>query len=174
MSKKIFVNVMSKSSIQNAARLCFQYQAKLEARLTDFVEALADVGIKVIELTMSAVPPFDVGSYYVDLTLQQNGNTIVGRLKLHGDQVAFIEFSAGITYGSAPGTYPLPSGSEMGYGTYHPGSRNATNPNGWYYRTDDGALQHTLGTAAHMPMYKADMKMREDVERIAKRIFATI
>ena len=126
---------------------------------------------------LAVVPRVDqeVGDYTVfksRLIFPSGGHYGEMSVHLQSEKVLFIEFSAGITYGT--NTYPLPSGSGYGMGTYNPSSSNWSNPKGWYYKDESSpqanekGLVHTYGNPAYMPMYRAREAMALKVWQIAR------
>ena len=157
---------LSSDSLFKAAKAVQEYKNSLNRKVDEFVERLADIGVETISATLSDIPQEEK-----DTDSPQVGHTAVsgGRIEVYlsGTQVLFIEFSAGITFGS--NNYPLPSGASYGAGTY-PGKWHWDDPGGWWYRKD-GESHHTYGNKAYMPMYNADAQMRQQIERIAKEVF---
>lgn len=86
-----------------------------------------------------------------------------------GGSVFFIEFGAGVYYnGSEPYPEPRPAGI-VGIGEYGKGKGKQ---NAWGFYDDSGDLVVTRGNPAAMPMYHASRVMFQDVERIAREVFA--
>ena len=104
------------------------YISNLETNCETFVQRLSQEGLLVVEATMASIPNdhphYKAGDYTVSLTTTQDGDTYKAVISLTGDKVMFVEFSAGITYGEAPGSYPLDAGKAYGYGTYGKGNGN--------------------------------------------------
>lgn len=86
-------------------------------------------------------------------------------LRCQSTNILFFEFGAGITYGNG---HPWDAEFGMGAGTY-PGKGYWNNPDGWYYRDSTGK-HHTYGNAPHMPFYKADKVMREELLTVAREV----
>ena len=149
MSKRTIKCNLSGKSIRNAIKELKNYENNLQRKNQIFVQKLADAGILVIRETMESI----VGA----------------SIRLTGDKVLFLEFSAGITYGTD--TYPLPSGSEYGIGTY-PGQTHAYDPNGWWYIDESGNKHHSYGNRAYMPMYHAEEAIILAIHSIAKEVFS--
>ena len=120
---------------------------------------------------MESIPDEEKGSYYTEIIYDKNGNITGASVRLSGDKVLFIEFSAGITYGSS--NYPLSSGSTYGVGTY-PGQTHAFSPYGWWYTDErNGETRHSYGNRAYMPMYHAEVAIVLAVRKIAKEVFSS-
>lgn len=172
MSKKIKIK-LDNSSIQSAIKELENYKRKLEDNNEEFVKQLLRDGQKEANTILGTVPSTVSTDHYTDTIANTSGDKCNGYLNLIGSQVAFVEFSAGVTFGTMPGGYPLPSGAGMGIGTYNPGSDNAWSPDGWAYMDSSGIVQKTYGNPAYMPMYYASQKMQKDAGKIAKGIFST-
>lgn len=162
---------LSQKSIRNAINELKAYQKDLQRKNELFVKRLCEEGLQVIQTTMESIPDEEKGSYYTEIIYNKNGDITGASVRLSGDKVLFIEFSAGITYGS--NNYPLPSGSEYGVGTY-PGQTHAFSPYGWWY-TDErsGETRHSYGNRAYMPMYHAEQAVIIAVCKIAKEVFSS-
>ena len=169
MSKKTIKCNLSRKSIQNVIDELNKYKTKLQKKNQVFVQKLADAGILVIRETMESIPTEEKGSYYTEIINNSNGDIVGAAIRLTGDKVLFLEFSAGITYGTD--AYPLPSGSEYGVGTY-PGQTHAYDPNGWWYIDENGEKHHSYGNRAYMPMYHAEEAIILAIHSIAKEVFS--
>lgn len=99
-----------------------------------------------------------------------HGDIVGAAVRLSGDKVLFIEFSAGISYGTD--SYPLPSGADYGVGTY-PDQKHAYDPNGWWYVDERGQKHHSYGNRAYMPMYHAEEAIIIQIRHIAKEVFGS-
>ena len=153
-----------------------QYKRELDTKCEIFVQELAKRGQQVAVQIMRGVPKEECGTYSVFVEHDQNGVMQTARIVLSGDKVLFVEFSAGIRYGTS--SYPLPSGDQYGKGTYpsdsprqNPNYPNWSNPSGWWYYDENGESQHTYGNRAYMPMYHAEQAMVITMQSLAKRIF---
>ena len=85
-----------------------------------------------------------------------SGNELT--LYADGEDVAFIEFGAGVRFGNGY-SGPKPSGI-VPIGTY--GKGYGSNPEGWYYR-ENGTLTHTYGNPPAEAMYGT---LKEIAERV--------
>lgn len=164
---------LSTKSIQNAVKKLKAYQNELQRKNEIFVKRLAEIGVDVIQTTMESIPDEEKGSYYTEIINDQNGNIVGASVRLSGEKVLFIEFSAGITYGT--NDYPLSSGNSYGMGTY-PSQKEKSdwdNPNGWWYTDESGRPHHSYGNRAYMPMYHAEQAIIIAVRKIAKEVFSS-
>ena len=161
---------LSQSSIRQAIDELNQYKESLKRKNEIFVDRLSKIGLDVVQQTMEAIPDEEKGPYYTEIINNSSGDIIGAAIRLSGQKVLFIEFSAGITYGSK--NYPLPSGKEYGMGTY-PGKGHWNSPGGWYYKDDSGELHHSFGNRAYMPMYHAEQAIIMAVRSVAKEVFSS-
>ena len=168
INKKIKINLFESRSLDKAIQEIRQYQNSLPRKVQTFIGRLAKEGLQVVQSTMESVPDEEKGSYYTEIVNTSNGDIIGAAIRLTGDKVLFIEFSAGITYGTD--NYPLPSGDKYGMGTY-PGKGHWNSPYGWWYVDEQGNKHHSYGNRAYMPMYHAEQAIIKQVRRIAKEVF---
>lgn len=166
--RKISIDLFDSQSLDKAIQKINQYQDGLQRKVQIFVERLAKEGLQVIQSTMESVPDEEKGSYYTEIVNTSSGDIIGAAIRLTGDKVLFIEFSAGITYGTD--SYPLPSGDKYGMGTY-PGKGHWNSPYGWWYVDEHGEKHHSYGNRAYMPMYHAEQAMIMQIRSIAKEVF---
>ena len=123
---------LSAKSIENAIKRIKQYQEDLKAKNAEFLTRLWQIGVSVIDSVMAEVPAEQRGTYNVlPSEAEQDGSVTKLAIELSGDKVLFIEFSAGITYGTSE--YPTEQGESLGYGmgTFNPQSSNWSDPDGW-------------------------------------------
>ena len=150
-----------------------KYRDGLQDKLARFVDELADIGVDTIYNITSFIPQdqeLDKGSVSKDSRPSGDGRAKM-IIRYTSEDALFIEFSAGITYGT--NDYPLPSGSGYGMGTYNPSSSRWSNPDGWWYKDESGELHHSYGNPAYMPMYHAIEKMALQIWLVAYKIFRT-
>lgn len=169
MAKKVIKCGLNTKSIQNAIDELNKYKENLIRKNKIFVNKLAEIGLNVIQVTMESIPDEEKGSYYTETINNDSGDVVGVAIRLTGDHVLFIEFSAGITYGTD--TYPLPSGAQYGVGTY-PGQTHAYDPNGWWYTDKSGQKHHSYGNRAYMPMYHAEEAIVLAVRSLAREVFS--
>ena len=173
MAKRVLRVQLNKQSIQDALDYIEAYQKSIEDKMNILTMELSKIGVEVINATMMGVSPADRGEYEVKESISKGKNSTTMTITLSGDQVLFIEYSAGVTFGTTDFS-PLPNnpdyGSDMGVGTY-PDQTHAYDPTGWWYKDKYGTSQHTYGISAHAPMYHADMEMRAKIVSIAKEVF---
>lgn len=166
---------LSEESIEQAIKEIEEYKRSLTKKIKILVERLASIGLQTVDTTMLSIAPVDRGDYSVDLVYNAEGNSVQGAvIRLEGDQVLFVEFSAGILFGtdSFPSLPNNPSyGQGYGMGTYPDGKGHWDDPTGWWYIDKWGQAQHTYGVRAYAPMYQAAVAMRNQIHSIAKEVF---
>lgn len=168
--KQIKINLFDGRSLDKAIQQIRQYQNSLPRKVQTFIDRLAKEGLQVVQSTMESVPDEEKGSYYTEIVNTSNGDIIGAAIRLTGDKVLFIEFSAGITYGTD--NYPLPSGDKYGMGTY-PGKGHWNSPYGWWYVDEHGNKHHSYGNRAYMPMYHAEQAIILQISHIAREVFSS-
>lgn len=176
MAKRKLVIGKGKMTFADAANYIEQYRKELDMKCQLFVHELAKKGQQVTAQIMRSVPKEERGQYSVLVKHNQDGSMKNAKIILSGDKVLFVEFSAGIRYGTSD--YPLSSGSKYGMGTYpsdvprqNPNYPNWANPSGWWYYDEKGEAQYTFGNRAYMPMYHAEQAMVILMQKLAERIF---
>lgn len=172
MGKSIEVSFDLKS-LQSAIKYVNDYKDGLQRKIEKIRDKLADIGIDVIRQTMAEVPSEERGEYHTEAIYDDKDHMCGVAINLAGDKVAFIEFSAGITYGEAPGQYPIQNDetSQFGYGTYNPDSPNATSGLGWWYVDENGQKHHSYGVRAYRPMYNAEVAIIQFAKDVAMEVF---
>lgn len=170
MAKKIIKCGLSQQSIQNAISEIRKYQQELQRKNQILIDRLAKEGLQVVQATMESIPSEEKGSYYTEIINNSQGDIVGAAIRLSGDKILFLEFSAGITYGTD--SYPTPAGDKYGMGTY-PGKGHWDDPNGWWYVDESGEKHHSYGNRAYMPMYHAEQAIILAVRQIAKETFGS-
>lgn len=162
------------NDIDAAIKQLEAYQNSLPSKLETFVRELARVGIAVGRGVIAMIKEEDLEGTtleFVEPIIDQESDLVIGAaINLVGEKVAFIEFSAGITYGTFD--YPLPSGDPYGMGTY-PGKGHWADPHGWWYPGDDGEYHRSYGNRAYMPMYYTSEGIHQQIAAVARSVFQT-
>lgn len=160
---------LSARSVQQAIRELEAYKNSLNAKCAELVKRLADIGLDTVNSTMASIPSEITGAYNTEIVLNQKGDICGAAVSLSGNKILFVEFSAGVTYGTQ--YYPLPSGAPYGAGTYPSDKNNWSNPYGWWYKDENGEVHHTYGNRAYMPMYHAEQAIIFSIGQTAKEVF---
>lgn len=169
----ITVNV---NGIDEAIERLNSYSHRLEQYAAEIVRRLSLIGYDVAYQILS--DHIYSGETINSLTIIENDAT---HYTIMASSVAliFLEFGAGINGGG----HPLNGEFGTGPGTY-PGQKNALNPRGWWYPTDDKNLAvvynksgqgfgHSYGNPPYMPFYNASRKIRDDILTVAREVFST-
>lgn len=179
MSKVISMR-LSTRSIQQAIKEIRRYKVWMHERLQVLCNRLADIGVETASAIVAEIPEDELGSSDGGVTVEpvyssESADTVIGAaVHIRGSQVAFLEFSAGIRYGTD--AYPLESGAPYGMGTY-PGAGHWNDPRGWWYldpqnpKAGPTGYVHTYGNRAYMPGYYAGSAIALQVESVAREVF---
>lgn len=158
------------ASIGRAIDVLEQYRKSLDEKCMEICRRLADFGVSRASFGFATVEYTGERNIEdIKAVKTANGYEVVA----NGETILFLEFGAGITYGSGhpqagefgmgPGTYPNPKYRMVnGEKVY-----NWENPKGWYIPGGE----HTFGNRPSKAMYNTAIDMREEVERVAKDVF---
>lgn len=150
---------------------------KIDAKLDTFCQRLAEIGYQVASMGFGNAI-YD-GTNDVSVSIESNGFANRAIVAV-GNATMFIEFGTGITY---PDVHPQMAEMGMVRGGYGHGYGGLAN--GWRYPESHGAGSngqpdpkhpgyiHTMGNPANMPMYNATQEIKQNIERIAREVFAT-
>ena len=163
MSYKKIVAPLSVSGIQKIQDELKEYQRWQKDKAKELAERLAMLGASVASIRFSRAVYTGMRDSAVSVVAIQNGYAV----KADGESVLFIEFGAGITYGTG---HPEASEFGMGPGTYPDGKGHWDDPNGWYLPKSAGG-GHTFGNPPAMPMYEARKQIEQELPRIVKEVF---
>lgn len=165
MARRTITLNLNAKSINQALKEIKSYQKWVEQKTLDLTKRLAEIGAEEASVRFAGAQYDGTNDATVSVEPISNGYRIVAS----GNAVFFIEFGAGVYYnGSEPYPEPRPAGvvdiGEYGQGK---GKQKA-----WGFYDENGELVITHGTRAAMPMYHAVRIMQQEVERIAKEVFA--
>lgn len=170
---KIVINGLSAESLSKAANRVRKLQKAYYNKNREFVRRLTEAGLEVITESLGQMQGDSEAPTpnRPHVRLADSGINMQAVLRLHGEDVMFVEFGAGIHYNGSPNSSPNPKGIELGYtiGSYgkHQGLEDH-----WFYEDDNGITVISYGTKAVMPMWKADLEIRQKFASIAKEVFA--
>ena len=170
--KTIEVDVFDRGSVLAALDELDKFTADLQEKGKQICLALASIGATVASLRFARAVYTSEPMVNISVEEIDGGYKILAQ----GEDVCFIEFGSGAAYGYGyppdvhlepsmpygPGTW---SDSEMGKGHWQ-------DEDGWWYMGADGKFVHTYGNPPAMAMYEAGKSMRQDLERIARKVFA--
>ena len=164
---KIEFDPFNNDSIDSAVKKLKGYKEELKKKEQKLLEELAKFGATSVSINFSNAIPylgFDPDIYvFTEIT----GNTAI--IYAQGEQVAFVEFGAGVRFGYGyPGDRPE---GIVGIGEYGLGLGNL--PEGWYYQDEGGDLHHTYGNPPVAAMYNGSLEIAEQITTIAREVFRT-
>lgn len=170
---------LNNHSVENAIKAVNEYSGSLETRTRVFVGKLTEMGLEVAKARIAEAP---LGKYVsISVNYKNPPYGCVAMLYATGQELysemgegsvnalLLIEFGAGVAVN--PESNPFAGQFGMGVGTYGKGHGN--DPSGWNYLDKNGKWQHTLGTKATMPMFKAWETMMQNIQRVAEEVFTT-
>ena len=161
---KITVNPFDKASIENAITLINQYKKDFEAKESEFLRRLTEIGVRVAQSGFAIADYDGVNDVVVSLEKTAEGYAVVAS----GSTVGFIEFGTGVTRPEWDNTgmdYTPPK-----HGTY--GKGLGKNPHGWWFKQNDGGrATHTYGNMPAEAMRTARDEMVANVIRIAREVW---
>ena len=166
---------LSDSGINEALRQLEDYSRKLQDKADKLTKELAAIGLEVARVGF-AEAQYD-GTNDVSVTVEDKGKGYKAVVAT-GQAVLFIEFGTGVTYADnhpqkpdgivGRGEYGKGHGSRRTWGYYgEPGTSGTV--------IDRGGKQVVLthGNPANMSMFNAKERMRQDIERVAREVFAS-
>ena len=164
---KISIDVFDVRSIDRAIKQLEDYSKGLNEKAKRLCERLADMGAWYAEWNFSNVAWTYSGTVDYAITVDRISDSQY-IVKAGGEGVLFLEFGAGITLGYGP---PLDELLGMGPGTYPNAKGHWDDPNGWWYKDEDGTKHKTFGNAPGMPMYNAAQDLRKEILKVAREVF---
>ena len=150
---------LSVDSCKNALKELKKYERDVNRKMNEVCKRLAEIGRDEAIAIVNSVK-FTEGNTVerIDAVPIENGYKIV----MEGEDVYFIEF------GTGDGVSPhYDTSVPVAWGTWSAENKQMLWNNGfWYY----DKVRYT-GTPAYMPMYYAEKKMRESVNKVAREVF---
>lgn len=143
-----------------------RYARELPNMTEQFLQNLAREGIPVVDTNMMIAMGDSSPTHTSWVEVVNNGSTIKATLWVEGDDLAFIEFGAGIYYNNED--HPKASEFGVGIGTY--GKGQGLNY-GWFYYDDMGNKKFSRGTEMTMPVFKASQEMERKFFEVAMQTF---
>lgn len=162
---KIKIDPFDIKSIEKACKEVEMYQRKLKERERALLEKLSELGAERAKVLYS------LNSNFLEFTpdIQVTTEIVDNRAYIYasGEQVAFVEFGAGVLLGHGyPGERPE---GIVDIGEY--GQKRGKNPQGWWYKNESGELEHTYGNPPASAMYDATLYIAERVTEVAREVF---
>lgn len=161
---RITVNLFDKRSVSRAIKRLEEYKAWIKQKEEELLFKLASMGATRVELTLSHAQYDGNLNFTVSFDVDTNSATI----SASGQEVAFVEFGAGVWFNDAE-SYPLPRPDGIvGIGQYGKGKGN--DPRGWWF-SKNGASRFTRGNPPAMAFYKAKVEIEESIGNVAREVF---
>ncbi len=174
MSKRKFECELSAQSIKGLIREITEYNQSLNQKIELFTKRVAEkvrayaAGGFVGAIYEDLLEDHDPGVPKVDVTIKPDGNLAL--VIADGKAAVWCEFGAGVYYNGSPGASPHPMGAELGFTIGGFGEGNGTRAV-WGFYDENRELHLTHGTPASMPMYKALVRVCDDISSIAREVF---
>ena len=178
MAKRtININLFSQKSIQNAIKQIEQYRDDLPRKCQEICRRLCEAGQQAALVAIQESPQGKAVMLRMDIDPSKTGckAMLIGTGKTVTDDrgrtynlLLGIEFGSGIRLNSTAN--PLASEFGMGVGTF-PDQKHALDPGGWMYLDKDGNWKHSYGIKATMPMHKAMVEIRRNLEAVIREVF---
>lgn len=168
---------LSTRSIGKAIKELEEYKKSVERKTQELARRVAELlETKVSEGFGSASADiyFNKESSFKDapdctIGMDGDGNSYV--VWSSGDDAIFVEFGTGVYHNGSAGSSPHPQGEKLGFtiGSYEKGLGKRKT---WGFKRD-GVVYLTHGIPAAMPMYNAAQAVAQEIESIAKEVFAS-
>ena len=174
MPKKITINALSKSSIENAIKQLRAYQNDLTYKCQLLAEKLAEKGVEIARVQIADLDAIFTSELLSSIHAEYKGSTKGGSIwsvVAGTDHAMFVEFGTGIV--GKQSTYPgeLPDGVSWEYASGKTIRQLADGRYGWFYKDDDGQWWFTEGMPSRPFMYYTSIQLRDIVVKTAKEVF---
>lgn len=174
MPKKITINALSKSSIENAIKQLRAYQNDLTYKCQLLAEKLAEKGVEIARVQIADLDAIFTSELLSSIHAEYKGSTKGGSVwsvVAGTDHAMFVEFGTGIVGKQSPYTGELPDGVSWEYASGKTIRQLADGRYGWFYKDDDGQWWFTEGMPSRPFMYYTSIQLREIVVKTAKEVF---
>ena len=174
MPKKITINALSKSSIENAIKQLRAYQNDLTYKCQLLAEKLAENGVEIARVQIADLDAIFTSELLSSIHAEYKGSTKGGSIwsVVAGiDHAMFVEFGTGIVGKQSPYPGELPDGVSWEYASGKTIRQLADGRYGWFYKDDDGQWWFTEGMHSRPFMYYTSIQLREIVVKTAKEVF---
>ena len=159
---------LSSQGIRESINRVREVEEWVSAKTDELMARLANIGWQDANINFMSVAPFYNNGNEMNATITvERVSERHYVIRASGEDVCFIEFGAGVTYGSGyPGV--LPDGV-VGIGQY--GKGQGANPRGWNYPSGNG-WKHTYGNPPAAGMFSAAQTIQQQVYQIAQEVFS--
>lgn len=169
--KTLNIDIFDTKSVNQAIRELEKSQKILE-KFDEIVKRIAEVGFEVAKKGFAE--PMEDNYQGTDVVMFKKAS---GGYSIHafGEQVCYVEFGAGTTYGyvySYDGDIPLEIDPIGWHNTLSPGNPSKGMNPPWQYTDKNGRLRSTYGIMAHQPMNLALHAMRQEAPKIIAEVLS--
>lgn len=174
MPKKITINALSKSSIENAIKQLRAYQNDLTYKCQLLAEKLAEKGVEIARVQIADLDAIFTSELLSSIHAEYQGSTKGGGVWVvvaGTDHAMFVEFGTGIVGKQSPYPGELPDGVSWEYASGKTIRQLADGRYGWFYKDDDGQWWFTEGMPSRPFMYYTSIQLRDIVVKTAKEVF---
>ena len=174
MAKHVFTTDLSVRGIKKLISNLEDYKKSLDDKVEMFAQRLAERGVEVAKANVSKLGAVFTGDL-INSIHSQSGGTDNGSSVFYvvagTEHCAFVEFGTGQMGEEAPYPYPLPEGISWNYNSGSTIFEISPGQYGWFYNRD-GQWYFTQGMPSRPFMYETSMELMQEVEKIAKEVFA--
>ena len=174
MPKKITINALSKSSIENAIKQLRAYQNDLTYKCQLLAEKLAEKGVEIARVQIADLDAIFTSELLSSIHAEYKGSIKSGSVwsvVAGTDHAMFVEFGTGIVGKQSPYPGELPDGVSWEYASGKTIRQLADGRYGWFYKDDDGQWWFTEGMPSRPFMYYTSIQLRDIVVKTAKEVF---
>lgn len=174
MPKKITINALSKSSIENAIRQLRAYQNDLTYKCQLLAEKLAEKGVEIARVQIADLDAIFTSELISSIHAEYKGSTKGGSVwsvVVGTDHAMFVEFGTGIVGKQSPYPGELPDGVSWEYASGKTIRQLADGRYGWFYKDNDGQWWFTEGMPSRPFMYYTSNQLKDIVLKTAKEVF---
>lgn len=175
--KTIKVDLFDGKSLQQAIKQIEAYRDDLPRKCREICRRLCEIGQQTALVAINESPQGKAVTLKMDIDPSKIGckAMLIGTGKtVTDDKGRTFNLLLGIEFGSGirlnPTANPLASEFGMGVGTF-PDQKHALEPGGWMYLDKDGNWKHSYGIKATMPMYKAMVEIRRNIDTVIREVF---
>lgn len=167
----INIDILDKSSIENAVKQIEAYEKELKEKTQKVVQEVAQESVNNYNARVASISGNDDLNQTASDTGASLGKISDTEYSVNAEgQALFLEFGTGITNADNPtARAELKSSTNVvQHGEY--GNKNALNPNGWVYKVGD-EYKLTKGFNAQAPLYETKKETKELLKKKVEDIF---
>ena len=177
MGKVFTCDILSVKSIQNLQKDLEKYKEELMTKTTNFASRLAERGVEIAKINIVDLDAVFTGelleSIRRDRKMEGGKYDAVFVVVADSAHAMFVEFGTGYKGLNSSYPYNFPDGVTWNYNTGNTIKYNdKTGSYYWFYPGDDGKWHYTEGMPARPFMYETANQLRQEIEEIAREVFA--